>query len=201
MILECIPRGIFSSNCYITGDNKEGIIIDPGCDPAEIMDVVRKNNIDIKYIIITHGHLDHLFSVDEVREKTGAEVLIHENDAGKLTDPAQNDALGYGLGKACKEADRLLKDGDKIEVGGLSFEIIHTPGHSAGSICIKVGDMIFTGDTLFNMGIGRTDLGDGDLNTLLSSIAKKLMKYDDKVVVYPGHGESTTIGLERKRYY
>lgn len=200
MILKCLPIGLFGSNCYIVGQNGEGIIIDPGGDPTKIVDAARENKLEIKYIIITHGHIDHLLSVDPVRENTGAKVLIHEKDGDKLSDPALNDAIGMGLGRECGKPDRLLKDGEVIAVGGLDFEIIHTPGHSAGGICIKVGDVIFTGDTLFNMGIGRTDFIDGDLNTLLDSIETRLMKFDDNVVVYPGHGEPTTIGRERKRF-
>ncbi|HOM02580.1 MAG TPA: MBL fold metallo-hydrolase [Acetivibrio sp.] len=200
MIIKCLPIGLFDSNCYIVGQNGECVIIDPGCDPAKIVDAANENNLEAKYIIITHGHIDHLLSVDEVREKTGAKVLIHEKDAAKLTDPDLNDPVGMGLGRKCKEADRLLKDGEVITVGGLDFEIIHTPGHSAGGICIKVGDVIFSGDTLFNMGIGRTDFTDGDLNTLLDSIENKLMKLDDNVEVYPGHGEPTTIGRERNMF-
>jgi len=200
MIIKCLPIGLFGSNCYIVGQNGEGIIIDPGCDPRKIVDTVNENNLEIKYIIITHGHIDHLLTVDEVREMTGAKVLIHEKEADKLTDPSLNDPVGIGLGRECKAADSLLKDGDVITAGGLDFEIIHTPGHSVGGICIKVGNEVFTGDTLFNMGIGRTDFADGDLNTLLDSIENKLMKLDDNVVVYPGHGEPTTIGRERNRF-
>ncbi|ABN52574.1 MAG TPA: MBL fold metallo-hydrolase [Hungateiclostridium thermocellum] len=200
MVIKCLPIGLFASNCYIVGQNGEGVVIDPGCSPQMIVDAAKENNLEIKYIIITHGHIDHLMSVDEVRKKTGAEVLIHEKDADKLTDPNLNDPVGVGLGRKCKAADRLLKDGEVITVGGLDFEIIHTPGHSAGGICIKVGDVVFTGDTLFCMGIGRTDFPDGDLSTLLDSIKNKLMKLDDNVVVYPGHGEPTTIGRERKEF-
>jgi glyoxylase-like metal-dependent hydrolase (beta-lactamase superfamily II) len=200
MILECIPYGLFGSNCYIVGDKGEAVVIDPGCDSDNIIEAAKKNNLSIKYIIITHGHIDHLASVEEVRKKTGAEVLIHENDADKLTDPSLNDALGMGLGVACKKADRLLHDGDRLTVGGIDFEIIHTPGHSAGGICIKAENKVFTGDTLFKMGIGRTDLLDGDMETLFNSIRTKLFTLDDGTVVYPGHGEPTTIGAEKRGF-
>jgi hydroxyacylglutathione hydrolase len=200
MILECIPYGLFGSNCYIVGNKGEAAVIDPGCDPNEIIRVAEANNLSIKYIIITHGHIDHLVSVEEVRKKTGAKVLIHKNDADKLTDPSLNDALGMGLGITGQKADRLLQDGDRLSVGGIDFEIIHTPGHSAGGICIKAEDKVFTGDTLFKMGIGRTDFIDGDLETLINAIKTKLFTLGDSTVVYPGHGGSTTIGAEKRSF-
>lgn len=200
MILECIPYGLFGSNCYIVGDKGEAVVIDPGCDPNKIIRVAEANNLSIKYIIITHGHIDHLVSVEELRKKTGAKVLIHEDDADKLTDPSLNDALGMGLGITGPKADRLLQDGDRLSVGGIDFEIIHTPGHSAGGICIKAEEKVFTGDTLFKMGIGRTDFSDGDLETLFNSIKTKLFTLSDSTVVYPGHGEPTTIGAEKRSF-
>ncbi|NMB33878.1 MAG: MBL fold metallo-hydrolase [Clostridium sp.] len=200
MVLDCLPYGLFSSNCYIVGKNNEGIIIDPGCDPDKIMEVVQKRNLSIKYIIITHGHIDHMISTEEIRKRTGADVLIHEDDAEMLINSELNDALGFGMGKICKKADRLLQDGDIIEVGGISFEIIHTPGHSRGCICIKAGKTVFTGDTLFKMGVGRTDLPGGNTSILLNSIKTKLLTLGDDVIVYPGHGASTTIGTEKTRF-
>ncbi|MFZ5989807.1 MAG: MBL fold metallo-hydrolase [Bacillota bacterium] len=200
MIIECIPTGMYGSNCYIAGDNGEGIIIDAGVGARDIMAVVEKNNLKIKYIILTHAHIDHICQVDEVREKTGAKVLIHENDSPKLTNPVLNGSILFGSADSYKPADSVVHDGDELEAGGIKFEIIHTPGHSSGSICIKTGNVIFTGDTLFNRGIGRTDLGDGDMGTILDSISKKLMRYSDDTVVYPGHGASTTIGAERGRF-
>ena len=198
MILECLPIGMFSSNCYIIGENGEGVIIDAGGNSEEIYKAVEKHDLKAKYIILTHGHVDHICSASKLREKTGAKVLIHEADGGALTDADQNGSYLLGREYTFEKADELLKDGDIIEVGGLKLEIIHTPGHTLGCICIKVGDSLFTGDTLFRMSIGRTDFEGGSYEQIISSINKKLMKLGDETAVYPGHGTPSTIGFERK---
>jgi len=198
MILKCIPTGMFASNCYVFGDNGEGVIIDPGAGEKDIMDVVEKTGLKIKYIILTHGHLDHICTVDKVRDKTGAKVLVHESDAAALTDSRLNGSAAFGMAVAYGSADEYLKDGDILDVGGLKLEIIHTPGHTSGGICVKVGNSIFTGDTLFRLSIGRTDLGDGDYGLIINSIKNRLMTLEDDTIVYSGHGTSSTIGYERK---
>lgn len=200
MLIECLPTGMFESNCYIIYNNNEGIIIDAGVSTSEVMEVLDKKNIKIKYIVLTHVHIDHVCYIDELREKTGAEVLVHENDGKKLLDPTLNGSESFGRKMSFKPADRLLRDGDEIDAGGVNFKIIHTPGHSSGCICIKAENNLFTGDTLFKMARGRTDLGDGNESELLSSIKNKLMILDDKTVVYPGHGAATTIGAEKVFY-
>lgn len=201
MTYKCLSQGMFGSNCFIIWQNNEGIIIDPGNDAGAIMKVVEENALKIKYIVLTHGHIDHICSLEEVREKTGAAVLIHEKDAGKLEDSLANGSLLiFGEQNKFTPADRLLKDGDIIEAGDIKFEVIHTPGHTSGSICIKYGKDIFTGDTLFRMGRGRTDLVDGNEETIIDSIKKRLMTLDSDTVVHPGHNDDTTIGAE-KRFY
>lgn len=189
---------MFESICYVVGDKGEGIIIDPGTSAFSIIKLVEEMKLDIKYIVITHGHIDHICSLDEVRNRLGAKVMIHEADAAALTDEILNGSALFATGRTFKEADILLTDGYCFEVGGMKFEIIHTPGHSPGSICIKTGNVIFTGDTLFRMSVGRTDLGRGSHRDLINSIKNKLMVLDDDVVVYPGHGEPSTIGFERE---
>lgn len=198
MIYKRLPIGMYSSNCYILGDNGEGIIIDPGADSEIIMENVIKLGLIIKYIVITHAHVDHICKVEEVRKKTGAKVAVHQLDADGLTDSRYNGSALFGLNYTYNAADILLKDGDVLEAGGLNFEIIHTPGHSAGGICIKVGNSIFTGDTLFRNSIGRTDLGNGDQEELLNSIKEKIMIFPDEVDLFPGHGTASTIGYERE---
>jgi glyoxylase-like metal-dependent hydrolase (beta-lactamase superfamily II) len=200
MLIKCLSTGMFDSNCYIVYNNNEGIIVDAGVSADEVMKFLDEKKIKIKYIVLTHVHIDHICHVDDIREKTGAEVLVHENDSKKLLDPSLNRSELYGQRMAFKPADRNLKDGDKITVGGIDFEIIHTPGHSSGCICIKAGDKLFTGDTLFKMARGRTDLGDGNEEEILSSIKNKLMTLDEKTIVYPGHGPATTIGAESIYY-
>lgn len=198
MVLKCLPNGMFGSNCYIIGENGEGAVIDPGVNCAGITGAADALGLQIKHIIITHGHIDHICSMDELREKTGARLSIHENDAAALGDDRYNGSALFGEAAVFNSADELLKDGSKITIGGLTLEIIHTPGHSPGCICIKTGNMVFTGDTLFRRSIGRTDLGNGNFEDIIDSINNRLMTLDDSTVVYPGHGPSTTIGYEKR---
>ncbi len=191
-------KGMIEENCYIIGDNGEGVIIDPGAKAGKIMDGVEKTGLKIKYIILTHAHLDHMLSMEALRKESGAEVILHESEAGYLNDPRYNGAQLFGMNTAFKEADRLVNHGDVLSAGGLELSIIHTPGHTPGGICIKVGKSLFTGDTLFRMSIGRTDLGTGSHKDIINSIKKKIMKLDDDVIIYPGHGASSTVGYERK---
>lgn len=200
MQIERLSTGMFDSNCYIVYNNNEGIIIDAGVSADEVMKVLDEKKIKIKYIVLTHVHIDHICHVDDLREKTGAEVLVHENDSKKLLHPPLNGSELYGQAMSFRPADMVLKDGDEISAGGIDFKIIHTPGHSSGCICIKAGNSLFTGDTLFKMARGRTDLGDGNEEEILSSITNKLMILDDETIVYPGHGPATTIGAERVFY-
>jgi len=202
------------SNTYILGDKGEGIVIDPGASHEEILDVVNNQKLKLKYIILTHAHIDHILSMDKLRELTGAKVLVHENDNSLLGDPYGNGSYLFGLNNVFANGDVLLKDGDVLTCGDIKLVIIHTPGHTPGSICIKaekeklaagesepccnISPIIFTGDTLFKMTVGRTDLGKGDYDELMHSLKEKLMTLDDDIIVYPGHGTSTTIGYERK---
>ncbi len=199
MIVKTVVVGLFASNCYIVGSesNKEGVIIDPGDDAKEILKNVKDLGLDIKLIILTHGHIDHTGAVKEVKEATGAEVAIHTDDAKSL----QEQLLGRLFGLSYPPPpppDWLLKDGDSIDVGDLHFLVVHTPGHSPGGICLLEEGVVFSGDTLFNYGIGRTDLPGGNGSQLMNSIHTKLMILPDNTIVYPGHGPETTIGTERQ---
>lgn len=198
MIIRCLPTGMFGSNCYVVGNNGEGIIIDPGVDSREIINVVRKTGLKIINIILTHAHIDHICSMDAVRDALGATVMIHRADAEALTDPWYNGSALFGISSAFRQADRILMDEEVFKAGELDIHIIHTPGHTPGGICIKIGGNIFTGDTLFRMSIGRTDLGGGDYKEIINSIKSKLMRLDDDTVIYSGHGEASTIGYEKK---
>ncbi|NSW90580.1 MAG: MBL fold metallo-hydrolase [Firmicutes bacterium] len=198
MVLRRLPTGMLASNCYIIGENKKGVIIDPGANSEDIMEMVRQTGLDIEYIILTHAHVDHIISMEELRQRLKAKVLIHKDDAQSLANPWYNGSKLFGINKTFSPADILLKDKDVVDVGGLELEIIHTPGHTPGGICIKTNGNLFTGDTLFRMSIGRTDLGNGDYDHLIDSIKNKLMILDDRTVVYPGHGTTTTIGYEKK---
>jgi glyoxylase-like metal-dependent hydrolase (beta-lactamase superfamily II) len=191
------------ANCYILGSEEtgEGAIIDPGGEAEKIRKMINSLGLKIKYIINTHGHIDHIAANKEIKEfKEGGKSLlcIHQEDAKMLTSTQKNLSLFMGRAVKSPPPDVLLKEGDKIEVGTLILEVIHTPGHTEGGICLKTEDKIFTGDTLFAGGIGRADFPGGNLQTLLDSIKKKLLILDERIKIYPGHGPPSTLGLEKK---
>lgn len=199
MIVNKVEVGPFAANCYIVGSEskKEGMIIDPGDEAKEILKSIKDSGLDIKLIILTHGHIDHIGAIKEVKEATGAEVAVHTDDADSLHD--QSIARAFGLSyPPPPPPDRLLKGGDSIDVGDLHFLVLHTPGHSPGGICLLGQGVVFSGDTLFNYGIGRYDLPGGSGSQLMNSIHTKLMLLPDNTIVYPGHGPETTIGTERR---
>lgn len=200
MIIEKLAVGPFDTNCYIVGSEstKEGMIIDPGDKAKEILKKVEDLRLDIKLIALTHGHLDHIGALKKVKEATGVEVAVHADDA-KSVGGKQPLSIMLGLFYPTPPSpDRVLKDGDSIEVGDLHFAVLHTPGHTPGGICLLGEGVVFSGDTLFNCGVGRTDLPGGNYDKLMGSIQTKLMTLPDDTIVYPGHGPDTTIGAERK---
>jgi len=201
LILKWLEVGSIGANCYIIGceETREGAVIDPGGNGPSIVQVIESLKLKIKYIINTHGHIDHIGANRQVKEATGAEILIHEEDAGMLTNPVSNFSMFMGRNITSPPADRFIKDGDIIKIGNtIELEVIHTPGHTRGGVCLKTGDIIFAGDTLFAGSIGRTDFPGGSFKTLIESINNKIMCYEDHVKVYPGHGPATTVGFERK---
>lgn len=203
MILKELVVGMFASNCFIVGSesDKKGIIIDPGADASAIVNAVREAGLSIELIVATHNHVDHVGALRQVKEATGAPYAVHEADAESLMPDVFGRMLGVMMSRSLKappKPDRLLRDGDVIEVGDLEFSVLHTPGHTPGGISLRGDGFVFSGDTLFNFGIGRTDLSGGDYATLMNSIVTKLMVLPDETVVYPGHGPKTTIGTERR---
>jgi len=199
LIIRRLEVGPFASNCYIVGDDGEGMIVDPGDEAKRIMNEVKDLRLDIKIIALTHGHIDHIGALKEVKEATGAQVAIHSDDVKVLKDKFLSIFLGIRH-RSPPDPDRLLNDGDVISVGKLKFTVIHTPGHSRGSICFLGDGVLFSGDTLFNCGVGRSDLpgSGGNHNQLIDSIQRRLLALDDDIKVYPGHGPETTIGAERR---
>ena len=191
--------GQLGANCYIAYCEKtlSGAVIDPGGNGKEIINIIRRENIKLSYIINTHGHADHIAANDEIKEATDASVLIHSADANMLVSAQDNLSAHIGNNLICQPADRLLNDGDIIMVGEIEFQVIHTPGHTLGGICVKANGVLFSGDTLFFQSIGRTDFPKGSHSQLISSIKNKLLTLADNVIVLPGHGEATTIGDER----
>jgi glyoxylase-like metal-dependent hydrolase (beta-lactamase superfamily II) len=191
--------GFMQSNCYILIGGDEGIVIDPGGDVELIIDKLNQLNIKCLYIINTHGHIDHIAANSELKDKTGAKILIHKEDANMLTDSFLNlSAMLGGQIPILSSADRLLEDGDFVEIPNIKLKVIHTPGHTPGGICLLGKGFVFTGDTLFEYGIGRTDFPGGSYKTLIDSINKHLLVLEDKTIIYPGHGDVSTIGKERK---
>ena len=201
MILQMLVVGPFGSNCYVVGSEKtkEGIIIDPGADAEAIIDMVHKLGLNITLIVATHGHADHLGALSQVKEATKAPFALHADEAPTLPKISKYISSMFGVRLApLPPPDRLLHEGDTIKVGELSLKVLHTPGHSPGGISLVGHGVVFSGDTLFNYGIGRTDFPDGDYDALMESIRTKLMTLPDKTVVLSGHGTETTIGAERK---
>jgi hydroxyacylglutathione hydrolase len=201
MILDRISAGIYATNCYVIGCSQsgQGVVVDPGADSAGILKMVEKHRLKIKYIILTHGHFDHIGALATVKKATGAQVAIHREDSEMLVNPDRSLASYVSAeDKDIVEPDLLLEGGEVLEVGALKLEIIHTPGHTLGGISIKIGnDVLLSGDTLFAGSIGRTDLPGGDYDTIIDSINTKLISLDDGMRVYPGHGPATTIGKEK----
>lgn len=198
MFYKRLSAGMLGSNTYIIGENGHGMIIDPGNGRDEILQAVQEGGWIIDYICLTHTHIDHMLVVDEIRDVLGAKVVVHKDDARAFSSPWLNASNLFGLNRIFRAPDLQVEDGDQLEVGGKKVLFLHTPGHTPGGMSIYVDDWVFTGDTLFYEGVGRTDLGSGSEEDLTRSIQEKLFTLPDATVVYPGHGTSTTIGHEKK---
>jgi hydroxyacylglutathione hydrolase len=199
LIIERLEVGPFASNCYLVAcsETKEAFIIDPGADGKRIIKRVADLGLKVKYIINTHGHIDHVGSNSEVKEAFAVPILIHENDAHMLQSPQASFAFFMGKNKF-EPADQTLKEGDILIAGNLKARVMETPGHTAGGISLDINGALFTGDTLFAGSIGRTDLPGGSYRQIIKSIKSRILPYPDEVKVFPGHGPPTTVGMERK---
>ena len=200
MKLISLEVGHFASNCYIVGsDSGEGMVIDPGADAGKILKAIKELKLDIKLIVATHGHIDHIGAVDEIKKATGAPFAIHSDDVQTLSQGAGFFSFMFAASASSPpQPDILLQEGDSVGVNGMSFSVLYTPGHSPGGICLLGHGAVFVGDTLFCQSIGRFDFPGSSGSQLLDSIHSKLMVLPDSTIVYPGHGPQTTIGDERQ---
>ncbi len=206
MYIKTFSVGRNATKCYIVhNEEKEGIIIDPGAAGEEILNYLDRQQINVKYIINTHGHYDHIGANEYLINHTGAELAIHKEDSQFLTDPELN--LSTKLGKKQEiespSADIILDEKMKISIKDINFTILHTPGHTPGGICLYEKDekVLFSGDTIFSMGVGRTDLPGSDNRKLMDAIENKLLVLPAETEVYPGHGEQTNINAFAHRIW
>ena len=220
LIHEILPVGVLQCNCHIVGDPEthEALVVDPGDDAARIMEVIARHHLKVTAIAVTHTHIDHVVGLRRVQEATGAPVYLHGDDLElyRLLDK-QAAWLGWKIPEQAR-VDQLVREGDIIRWGGYQAQVLHTPGHTPGSICLYMpsdmphasadaGDVkqamggtpqLFAGDTLFAGSIGRTDLWGGSFEEIIRSLKGKLLELPDYTIVYPGHGQATSIGQERE---
>jgi glyoxylase-like metal-dependent hydrolase (beta-lactamase superfamily II) len=202
MLLETFPVGPFEANCSVLAceETRQAVVIDPGGGVDRIRALVARHGLTVTAILHTHGHLDHVSATAEVKQAPGGEIWLHEDDLPTYRSwPAQAVMFGLRPGRVV-DVDRFLRDGDVVPIGRLALSVIHTPGHSPGSVCFRLDregeTLIFSGDTLFQRGVGRTDLPGGDTRKLIASIRTRLYTLPPTARVIPGHGDPTTIGEE-----
>ncbi len=199
-IYQC-ALGMLQTNCYLLVDEKTGsaAVIDPGTYEPQLQKMTAKPEVkSIDYILLTHGHFDHILGVKKLKEATGAKVAVHMLDKNMLLDPEECRAFLHDLEMEPTEPDILLKNGDMITLGSLSIQVIHTPGHTPGGVCYLCGNVLFSGDTLFYGSVGRTDFSYGDSVQMLQSV-RRLRDLDGDFQVLPGHGPATSLSAERRQ--
>ena len=201
MIIKTFPLGLIGTNAYLLIDEtaKEAVIIDLGGDYREIFDEIENYNAKLQYILNTPGHFDHILGEKEAQEICNAPVYIHENDKILLENlPKQLERFGFVNNAQPPDNVKTFTEKNIFKIGNNEIKVIHTPGHTPGSVCFLIGKNLFSGDTLFYTSVGRTDFEGGSFAQLSSSITEKLFKLDDDITVYPGHDTKTTIGYEKK---
>lgn len=202
MVIKKFVVGPLECNCFLIVDehSKEALVIDPGDEPDRIIDFIHENSLHIKHIVCTHAHFDHVGAVSDIKQETGASIIIHQEEQETYRNTREQAVVwGFELDEL-PEPDELVSEGDVLEIGSLKFMIIHTPGHSPGSICLSGEGILITGDTLFAGSVGRTDLHGGDIIQLKKSF-KRLMSLSEKMTILPGHGPETTIEKEKKENF
>lgn len=201
MKVEKFVTGIISTNCYlaINEETKQTVVIDPAACPSYLMNHIKSEGLKVEAILLTHGHFDHIMGIDGFLSEFDVPVYVHEDDADAMEDPVLNQSStytsGYTFGKA-----RYLRDRQTLELAGYTFQVIHTPGHTKGGCCYYVAseDVLFSGDTLFQNSVGRTDFVNSSTSDLMHSVREKLFLLPDDTIVYPGHMGETKIGYEKK---
>jgi hydroxyacylglutathione hydrolase len=202
VIIHGIVVGAFQENCWVVGNRRSGeaVCIDPGDEPDEILAMARDMGVRIKYIANSHAHIDHILGVGKIRQETGARFLLHRGDLGLARNTASSARGWLGLDiPDPPDPDAFVEDLDEVDVDGLKLQVLHTPGHTPGSVCYYANGVLFAGDTLFQGSVGRTDLPGGDQDQEMASIVERLLVLPDETIVLPGHMGQTTIGEERRR--
>lgn len=199
IILKQFVLGFLENNNYLLIDEmtKEAVLIDCTQESDEIEKAITESGAKLKYILLTHGHFDHVMGVDSIRDKFGCKVLIHEADEPVLKDISKI-SVEFNMGHVQPpKVDEYISDGQIIKFGQKEIKVINTPGHTAGGVCFMVDNKLFTGDTIFFQSVGRTDLLTGSFNQIKSSIEEKIFTLDENIEIYPGHGRSSTVGYEK----
>lgn len=193
--------GQLENNMYLVydEDTKKAVLIDATAPVPELLDTVKNLGLDVEYILLTHGHFDHILGLTELKKALGAEAVICHDDLIISDNINEFTRFFGGMEESVPPVyEKFIKDGDVITVGNMQIKVIHTPGHTQGGVCYLLNDNLFSGDTLFMGSVGRTDLFGGNFDKLSDSVKNKLFKLDDNIKVYPGHGPKTTIGYEKK---
>ena len=196
MNIEIFTAGPIDANNYLLTDGDEAVLID--CSEVKPEILKELDGKKLKYILLTHGHFDHVLGVNGMREKTGAKVLVNQNDIQRMEESAQIMQTFGVQGVETPKADEYINDGDTVKFGNTTIKAIATPGHTEGGMCYLIDGKLFSGDTLFKDTVGRCDLPGGNFKKLSDSVKNKLFTMDENTVVYPGHGPETTIGYEKK---
>jgi hydroxyacylglutathione hydrolase len=200
VILRTLVVGPIQANCYVLGceRTKEAAVIDPGGDADKILIALARETLRCHTLINTHGHFDHAADNKRLKDATGAQLVLHKDDAPLILQQAASGRMWGIEVEDSPPPDRFVEEGDFITFGDISLKVLHTPGHSPGGISLATDNMVFVGDTLFAGSIGRTDLPGGDHETLIRNVKEKIFTLGDDVIIYPGHGPKTTVGRERR---